>query len=156
MRPAAKHMLSERTTKRKVSTHRYRSENHGRGRTYFIIENSSLCIFKTNLPSSEVTRFTNRHTTQVGADTKHDKPLWLFRPVLVTLRITQLLPVFLAGLINLALRPVADEHGLAAPLDDDVLPFGNVGKLDFDLREREHIGGRGHRAQELGHRRLRD
>lgn len=92
----------------------------------------------------------------MGADTKHDEPLWLFRPVLVTLGIAQLLPVFLAGLVDLALRPVADEHGLAAPLDDDVLPLRDVRKLDFDLREREHVGGRGHRAQELGHRRLRD
>ena len=77
-------------------------------------------------PSSVVTRLANGHTTQVRADTKHDKPLWPLRPVLVALRIAELFPVLRPRLVDLALRPVTNEDGLATPFDDDVLALGDV------------------------------
>ena len=50
----------------------------------------------------------------MGTDTKHDKPLWLLRPLLVALGITQTLPVNITCLLDFLLRTVADEDGLAA------------------------------------------
>ena len=55
-----------------------------------------------------------------GSHTKHDQPFGLLDTVLVRLGISQLLPVDLVGLVDLLLCAVADEDGLASPLDDDL------------------------------------
>ena len=57
--------------------------------------------------------------------TQHDQPLGLLDTLLVGLGIAQGGDVDLVGLINLALGTVADEDGLASPLDDD-LYFASV------------------------------
>ena len=72
-------------------------------------------------PAAKVTGLTDGHTTQVGADTQHDQPLRALSAVLITLRVTETLPLDLAGFINLTLGTVTDEDGLATPLDDDLL-----------------------------------
>lgn len=49
---------------------------------------------------------------------------------------------------------VADEQRLSAPLERHRFALGNVGQLDLDLGQRQHVGGRAHRADELVHHRL--
>jgi hypothetical protein len=71
-------------------------------------------------PSTEVTRLTDGHTTQVRADTDHDQPLGLLDTVLVLLRVTQGLDFDVLGFLDLFGGTVADEDGLATPLDDDL------------------------------------
>jgi hypothetical protein len=71
-------------------------------------------------PASKVARLANRHTSQVRADAQHDEPLGLLHAVAVRLRVAQSLPLCVFGLLDLALGAVADEDGLAAPLDDDL------------------------------------
>ena len=92
----------------------------------------------------------------MGAHAQHDEPLRLLDARIIRLRVAQGLPVDLARLVDLVLRAVADEDGLAAPLDDHVLALGNARELDLNLGEREHVRGGGHRAEELGHGRLGD
>lgn len=71
-------------------------------------------------PAAKVAGLADGHTTQVGADTQHDQPLGALSTVVVGLGVTQTLPVNLAGLVDLILGAVADEDGLATPLDDDL------------------------------------
>ena len=92
----------------------------------------------------------------MGTDAEHDEPLWLLDAGLVRLRVAQALPVDLAGLLDLRLRAMADEHGLPAPLDDDVLALRDARELDLGLGERKHVRRGGHGAQELRHGRLGD
>ena len=105
-------------------------------------------------PASVVARLADGHTTQVGADAEHDEPLGLLGARLVALGVAEALEVGAARLCDLVGGAVADEDGLAAPLDDDVLALGDGGEVELDLGHREHVRGRGHRREELGHRRL--
>ena len=105
-------------------------------------------------PASVVTRFANWHTTQMSAHTQHDEPLGLLGARLVALGVAEALEVGAASFGNLVRGAVADEYGLAAPLDDDVLALGDGGKVELDLGHREHVRRCGHRREELGHRRL--
>ena len=107
-----------------------------------------------NPPSSEIARLADGHAPQVGAHAQHDEPLGFLDARVVRLRVAQALPVDLARLVDLALRAMAYEHGLAAPLDHRVLALRNARQLHLDLREREHVRGRGHRPEELCHARL--
>ena len=111
---------------------------------------------KKDRPSSEVARLANGYTSEVSTNAEHDEPLWLLDAGLVGLWVAEALPVDLAGLVDLLLRAVADEHGLAAPLDDRVLALGDARELDLDLGEREHIRRGGHCPQKLRHGRLGD
>lgn len=72
-------------------------------------------------PAAEVTGLTDGNTTQVGADTQHDQPLGTLGAVLITLGVTEALPLDLTGLVDLTLGTVTDEDGLTTPLDDDLL-----------------------------------
>jgi hypothetical protein len=105
-------------------------------------------------PSSEIARFADGHAAQVSAHAEHDEPLGLLDAGVVGLWIAKALPVDLARLVDLCGRAVAYEHGLAAPLDDRVLALRDARELELDLGQREHVRGRGHRAEELGHARL--
>lgn len=71
-------------------------------------------------PAAVVAGLADGHTTQVGADTQHDQPLGALDTVVVGLGVTERLPLGLAGLGDLVLGTVADEDGLATPLDDDL------------------------------------
>jgi hypothetical protein len=44
---------------------------------------------------------------------------------------------------------VADEDGLAAPLDDHVLALGDGSEVDLDLGLGQDVGGSGHVDQEV-------
>jgi hypothetical protein len=55
-----------------------------------------------------------------GRRTQHDEPLRLLDTVLIGLGVAEGRDVNLVGLVNLLLGTVADEDGLAAPLDDDL------------------------------------
>lgn len=44
---------------------------------------------------------------------------------------------------------MTDEDGLATPLDDDILSFGNRGEVDFDLGLGQDICGSGHVDKEI-------
>ena len=105
-------------------------------------------------PASVVARLADGHTTQVGADAEHDEPLGLLGARLVALGVAEALEVGAARLCDLVGGAVADEDGLAAPLDDDVLALGDGGEVELDLGHREHVRGRGHRREELGDGRL--
>lgn len=100
-------------------------------------------------PAAKVTGFTDRDTTKVGANTKHDKPLGLLNTVLIGLRITESLPLNGVGLVDFILGTVTDEDGLSTPLDDDVLALRDGSKADFDLSLSEDIGRGGHVDQEV-------
>ena len=52
--------------------------------------------------------------------TQHDQPLGLLDTVLIGLGVTEGLPVKILGLLDLIRSTVADEDGLATPLDDDL------------------------------------
>lgn len=101
-------------------------------------------------PSSKVASLTNGHTTQVGANTQHDKPLGLLDTSIVRLGVAESLPVDGAGLLDLGGGTVTDEDGLSSPLDDNVLALGDGSKLDFNLGESENVGRGGHGLQEFG------
>ena len=75
-------------------------------------------------PAAVVAGLADGHTTQVGADAEHDEPLGALDAVLVGLGVAQGGDVDLVGLLDLVLGSVADEDGLAAPLDDDL--YGNI------------------------------
>jgi hypothetical protein len=92
----------------------------------------------------------------VGANAEHDEPLRFLDAGVVGLGIAKALPVYLARLVDLPLRAVPNEHGLAAPLDDHVLALWNARELHLHLGQRQHVRRGGHRAQELGHARLCD
>lgn len=100
-------------------------------------------------PSTEVARFSNRHATQMCANTQHDEPFGLLDAIAVGLWVTESLPVVVLGLFDFIGSSVADEHGLATPLDDNVLAFRDCGEIDFHLGLREHVGGSGHVHQEV-------
>jgi hypothetical protein len=100
-------------------------------------------------PSSIITRLANGHTTKMGTDTKHDEPLGLLRTLLIGLGVTERLPVNRACLGDLVRRTVANEHGLATPLDDDVLAFRDGGEVNFDLCLSQDVGGSGHVHEEV-------
>ena len=117
-------------------------------------EGARQIIIIKDPPSSVIARFANGHATQVGAHAEHDEPLGLLDASVVGLGIAKALPVDLARLVDLPLRAVANEHGLAAPLDDRVLALRYPRELHLDLGERQHVRRRGHRPQELGHGRL--
>jgi hypothetical protein len=55
-----------------------------------------------------------------GLHTQHDQPFGLLDALLIGLRITERGNVDLVRLVDLALGAVADEDGLASPLDDDL------------------------------------
>jgi hypothetical protein len=71
-------------------------------------------------PATKVTGLANGDTTQVGADTQHDQPLGALDTVLIGLRVSEGGDVDFVGLVDLVLGSVADEDGLASPLDDDL------------------------------------
>jgi len=71
-------------------------------------------------PATKVARLANGHAAQVRADTQHDEPLGLLHALRVLLRVAQGLPLGVFGFLDLAVGAVADEDGLAAPLDDDL------------------------------------
>lgn len=92
----------------------------------------------------------------MGANTNHNEPLRLLRPVLISLRIPELLPVLAAGLLDFTGGTMTDEHRLATPLDDDVLSLRDARQVNLDLGHGENVGGGSHSAQELRHGALRD
>jgi hypothetical protein len=53
--------------------------------------------------------------------TQHDQPLGLLDTVTVGLGVAESLPLGVLSLLDLALGAVADEDGLASPLDNDLL-----------------------------------
>ena len=109
----------------------------------------------SHAPSTKVARFTDGDAAQMGAHPEHHQPFWLLCPLLVALWVAQRLPVQGPGLLDLRRRPMANEHGLAPPFDNDVLALWDRGKLDLDLGKRKDVRGRGHGSQELGDRRFR-
>lgn len=71
-------------------------------------------------PTTKVTSFANRHTTQMRADAQHNEPFRLLHAVLVGLRVAEGFPLGVSCFFDFGLGAVADEDGLAAPLDDDL------------------------------------
>lgn len=119
-------------------------------------------------PAAVVAGLADGHTTQVGADTQHDQPLRALDTVVVRLRVTEALPLGLAGLGDLVLGAVADEDGLATPLDDDlfwvavradarigidgctyVLALRDGTESNLNLGLSQDVGGSGHVDQEV-------
>lgn len=71
-------------------------------------------------PASKVTCLTDRHASQVGADTQHDQPLGLLNAVGVLLGVAEGFPFGVFCFFDLGVGTVADEDGLASPFDDDL------------------------------------
>ena len=95
-------------------------------------------------PPSKISSLSDWHTSQVRANTQHDQPFWLLYAIAVGLRVTKLLPILILGLLDLVLCAMAYEDRLPAPLDDDVLAFWDLRKVDFDFGLCQHVGGCGH------------
>lgn len=71
-------------------------------------------------PTTIITSLTNRDTSQMRANSQHDKPFRLLDTVGISLRVTEGLNLDGVGLLNLGGSAVADEDGLATPFDDDL------------------------------------
>lgn len=124
--------------------------------------------------ATELAGIGNWYASQMRADANHDQPLGLLDTLLqnngngnqrlamhnivvvgppyrILLRITQHTDGdrLLGG--DLLAGAMADEQRLSAPLERDRFAFGNVGQLDLDLGQGQHIGGGAHRADELVH-----
>lgn len=100
-------------------------------------------------PTAVVTGLTNGDTTQVGADTQHDKPLRVLDTGAVLLGISKSRDVDLVCLVDLVLGSVSDEDGLASPLDDNVLALGDRAQINLNLGHGQNVGGSRHVDQEL-------
>ena len=72
-------------------------------------------------PASKVAGLANGHASQVRADAQHDEPLGLLDALAVGLRVAQGFPFGVFGFFDLGLGAVADEDGLAAPFDNDLI-----------------------------------
>lgn len=101
-------------------------------------------------PAVVVASLTDRHTSQMRADTNHDEPLRALDTLSVRLGVAQLAHVHVLSLLDLIRSTVTDKHGLAAPLDDGIFTLGDVGHVDLDLGERKDIARGTHRRQEVG------
>ena len=103
-----------------------------------------------------------------GSRTQHDQPLGLLDTLAVGLGVAESLPLGVLGLLDLALGAVADEDGLASPLDNDlrclscccstsscihrethVLALGDGGEVDLNLGLGQNVGGGGHVDEEV-------
>lgn len=71
-------------------------------------------------PAAKVAGLANGHAPQVRANAEHDEPLGLLDAVRIGLGVAQGFPLCVFGGLDLVLGAVADEYGLAAPLDDDL------------------------------------
>ena len=69
-------------------------------------------------PASEIARLANRHAAEMCAHAPHDEPLGLLDAVFVRLRVTEGFDLDGSRAFYLGFGAVADEDGLAAPLDD--------------------------------------
>ena len=105
---------------------------------------------RNNIPATEISGLANGDAPQMSADTQHDQPFWLLRPILITLGVTKSLPIGALSLLNLIRSSVTDEYGLSTPFDDHVLSFWNICEFDLDLGQGENVSGSGHCSQELG------
>lgn len=94
------------------------------------------------------------HAAQVSANAEHDEPVGPNRAVLVLLGVAQRRHVDALLARDLVGRAVADEQGLASPLERGVLTFRNITEIDFNLGKGQHIGGRAHRLHKLRHNSL--
>lgn len=101
------------------------------------------------VPTAKVSSLANGDTSQVGADTQHDKPLGLLDAISIILRVTELRDADRVGLCNLISSAVSDEDGLSTPLDGDIAAFGDGGKRHLDLGQSQHISRSGHVGQEV-------
>lgn len=109
----------------------------------------------------------SRQAPIIGSRTKHDQPLGLLHTVAVGLGVPKRLPLGALGLGNLVAGTVADEDGLASPLDDDlrdgsttdapdehtrhtyVLALGDGLEVDLNLSLSQDIGGGRHVDKEV-------
>lgn len=60
---------------------------------------------------------------------------------------------YLVGELDVLGSAVADKHGLSAPLNDEVLALGDVGHVDLNLGQGEHIGRGGETPRGMGEKR---
>lgn len=72
-------------------------------------------------PATVIASLTDGDATQVGANAQHDEPLGVLDAVGILLGVAQGRDLHLVGLVDLIGSAVADEDGLAAPLDNDLL-----------------------------------
>lgn len=93
-----------------------------------------------NLRTVVVASVTDGHTTKMGAHAEHDQEFLVRCPLLVRLLVPELAHVHVVGNVDFVGGPVADENGLAAPLENDVLALGNGGQVNLDLGQGQHIG----------------
>lgn len=100
-------------------------------------------------PTTKVTGLTDRDTTQVSADTKHNKPSRVLNTLFVGLGITEDRNVNVTGLSNLVSSTVTNENGLTTPLDDDVTALGDGGEVDLDLGQSQNISRSAHGRKEV-------
>lgn len=89
--------------------------------------------------AAEVTAVGDWHASQVSAHAENDEPFWVLSALVVVLSIAKCSDChrlfggdFLGGAMT-------NEERLSAPLEGDVLAFGDVGELDFDLGQGEDI-----------------
>lgn len=99
--------------------------------------------------ASKVARICNWYATKMCADAEHDEPLLALASHLVSLWITQLTYVHRLLGRNFVGGAMSHKEGLATPLEGHVLAFWDVGQLDFNLGQGQHVGRGAHRGDEL-------
>ena len=85
----------------------------------------------------------------MGADSEHDEPLGLLDAVGVELGVAEGGDVERLRLCDLGGGAVADEDGLAAPFDNDVLSHRDFAEVHFHFGHGENVGGGGHVDEEV-------
>lgn len=100
-------------------------------------------------PAVIITRVGDRHATEMSTDAQDDEPLGFLHAVVVCLRVSELYTVIRGGERDLIFGAVANEDGLAAPLDGGGLTQGDGAEVDLDGALCKHVCGGGHGVDEL-------
>lgn len=82
-------------------------------------------------PSTKITSIWQRNATQMCADPDNYKPLWVFNPLSILLRITKRSQINTVGQLDIFLSPTSDENWLATPLNSHCATWLNAGEINL-------------------------
>ena len=85
---------------------------------------------------------TERHASEMGANTQHDQPFRLLDPRLVSCRIDQIAQGRILRLLDLFRGPVPDKHRVAAPFNRDDRP-GSILLMSTSVEARASVDASG-------------
>lgn len=100
-------------------------------------------------PSIKVPGTTNRHTSQMSANSQHNQPLRREGTIIIRLLITQRREGNARLRGNFRGSSMTDEHRLSAPLDRDGLAEADGGHVEFRGGQGQYVGGGAHGRDEF-------